>query len=56
MSQENLAKLSKVGRSTISNIETQRYTPGVDVALHIAATLNCKVEDLFVIKHEIIDK
>lgn len=47
LSQMRLAVLSKVGRSTISNIENGIYVPGVDIALRLSIALGCKVEDLF---------
>ena len=47
MTQGELARLARVGRSTISNIETGKYIPGVDVALRIAKALNRTVEELF---------
>lgn len=50
MTQKTLADMTKVGRSTISNIETGRYVPGVDIALKLAHALGCKVEDLFILK------
>lgn len=45
--QENLAAAARIGRSTISDIETGKYIPGVDIALEIAHALGCSVEDLF---------
>ena len=45
--QENLATAARIGRSTVSDIETGKYIPGVDIALEIAYALNCSVEDLF---------
>lgn len=52
LSQERLAGLAGIGRSTISNIETGRYIPGVDTALLLAQALRCKVEDIFIIERE----
>ena len=52
LTQKELAELAGVGRVTISNIETERYVPGVDIALKIAEALDCKVEDLFVLESE----
>lgn len=49
LSQEELAKLARVGRVTISNIETERYVPRVDIALMIAKALDTTVEKLFII-------
>ncbi len=47
MTQEKLSEISGIGRTTISNIETERYIPGVDVALRLAKALNTRVENLF---------
>lgn len=47
LTQEKLAKISHVGQTTISNIETERYTPRVDTAIDLAKALQCTVEDLF---------
>lgn len=56
MSQKDLAKRANIGRSTISNIENDKYVPGVDIALAISGVLKCKVEDLFRLTDESIDK
>ncbi len=45
--QEDLAALSQVSRSTISEIESDKHMPGVDVAILLARALQCQVEDLF---------
>ena len=50
--QEKLAEKSKVGRSTISNIEQGKYIPGVDIALRLAKAMDCHVENLFNLKGE----
>ncbi|WP_312281519.1 helix-turn-helix transcriptional regulator [Oscillibacter sp.] len=47
LTQRQLAILSEVGRSTISNTETGRYIPRVDVAIRIARQLHTPVERLF---------
>lgn len=49
LTQENLSMMAQIGRSTISDIETGKYVPGVDIALLISHALNCTVEDLFVL-------
>lgn len=41
--------MAQIGRSTISDIETGKYVPGVNIALLISHALNCTVEDLFVL-------
>lgn len=50
MSQQKLSDLSGVGRSTVSNIETGKYIPGVDIALMLAKALRCRVEDIFALQ------
>lgn len=47
LSQDELAERANVPRSTISEIETGKRTPGVDIALSLARALVCTVEDLF---------
>lgn len=47
LTQFSVADMANIGRSTISDIETGRRVPGVDIALHIARALDCKVEDIF---------
>ena len=39
--------MAGVGRSTVSEIESGRRVPGVDVAIRIARVLGCTVEELF---------
>jgi molybdate-binding protein/DNA-binding XRE family transcriptional regulator len=46
-SQDELARRSGVSRSEISAIETGRLVPSAAAALALAATLECRVEDLF---------
>jgi len=50
LTQKELAVSAHIGQVTISNIETERYVPRVDVALSIAAVLETTVEELFIIK------
>lgn len=52
LKQDTLSRLAKVGRSTISNIETGKYIPGVDIALLLSNALQCKVEELFKLEGE----
>ena len=46
-SQEQLAELSGVPRTTLSAIEGRRLTPSVTAALSVARALECSVEELF---------
>lgn len=52
LTQRQLATLSGVGRSTISNTETGRYIPRVDVAIYLAQELHVPVERLFIVEKE----
>lgn len=47
MSQEELARASRVSRQTISDIETGRHIPRLDTALMIASALLTTVDALF---------
>ena len=46
-SQQELASAAGVTRQTISGIESLQYAPSATVALRLARTLGCRVEDLF---------
>ena len=46
LTQEQLAEKCGVKRNTISMIEIGENNPSFDLALKIAKTLNCTVEDL----------
>jgi molybdate-binding protein/DNA-binding XRE family transcriptional regulator len=48
LSQVALAAAVGLSRQSLSAIEAERSQPGVDVALRLAAALECRVEDLFV--------
>ena len=52
MKQEDLAKTVGVRRETIGNLENGRYNPSLKLAMDIAKTFNCTVEDIF----EFVDK
>ena len=47
LTQKQLAEHANVGISTISDIERGTYAPGVDIAILVAHTLKCTVEDIF---------
>lgn len=47
ISLRELARISQVSVSTISEIEAGKHIPRIDTALMIATALGCKVEELF---------
>ncbi len=47
LSQQDLANLAGVSRQTISGVEAGHYAPSATIALRLARSLNCRVEDLF---------
>ena len=47
LTQAELSKFAGVTRKSINAIENGMYVPSTVLALKIAATLNCSVEDLF---------
>ena len=47
LTQEELSNSAEVSRKSINAIENGVYVPSTVLALKIARTLNCKVEDLF---------
>ena len=47
LTQAELSKFAGVSRKSINAIENGMYVPSTVLALKIAATLNCSVEDLF---------
>ena len=47
MTQHDLSVLAEVSRKSINAIENGVYVPSTVLALKIARTLNCSVEDLF---------
>ena len=47
ITQASLAKAVQVSRKSINAIENGIYVPSTVLALKIAKTLKCKVEDLF---------
>lgn len=49
LSQVDLARMAGVGQHTVSDIETGRHIPRVDVAILIARALLRPVEELFVV-------
>ena len=47
LTQQELSIKAEVSRKSINAIENGVYVPSTVLALKIAKTLNCKVEDLF---------
>ena len=47
LTQQELSIAAEVSRKSINAIENGIYIPSTVLALKIAKTLNCKVEDLF---------
>ena len=47
LTQQELSKSADVSRKSINAIENGIYVPSTVLALKIAKTLNCSVEDLF---------
>lgn len=51
LSQEELARIVGVERSTVSKWETGEAKPRADLFVKLAKTLHCKVDDLFLLKN-----
>ncbi len=49
LTQQELSVNAEVSRKSINAIENGVYVPSTVLALKIAKTLNCKVEDLFIL-------
>ena len=47
LTQQQLSELAEVSRKSINAIENGVYVPSTVLALKIAKTLGCRVEDLF---------
>ena len=47
LTQQELSEAAEVSRKSINAIENGIYVPSTVLALKIAKTLSCKVEDLF---------
>ncbi len=47
ITQQELSERAEVSRKSINAIENGIYVPSTVLALKIARTLNCRVEDLF---------
>ena len=49
LTQQDLSESANVSRKSINAIENGIYVPSTVLALKIAKTLKCKVEDLFIL-------
>ena len=47
LTRQELSENADVSRKSINAVENGIYIPSITLALKIARTLNCKVEDLF---------
>lgn len=47
MSQADLARIVGVTRQTIVALETGRYVPSLELAMRLATTFGCTVDDVF---------
>lgn len=52
LSQTELARMAGIGQHTVSDIETGRHIPRVDVAILLARALMQPVEDLFLVSED----
>lgn len=55
-SQSELARLAGVKRQAIYDMESGRYVPNTAVALRLAKHLGCRVEDLFYVEEEDVER
>lgn len=53
LSQQGLAQAAGIARQTVGGIEAERYAPSAQVALKLAKTLQCRVEDLFWLEEDL---
>ena len=56
LTQQELSVSANVSRKSINAIENGVYVPSTVLALRIAKTLQCKVEDLFILPEKISQK
>ena len=52
ITQEKLSIITKIGRSTIAEIENGTHLPRIDTALMIARALDVRVDELFIFDQE----
>ncbi len=53
LSQQELAQAAGIARQTVGGIEAELYAPSAQVALKLAKTLQCRVEDLFWLEEDL---
>lgn len=53
LNQEDLAKILKVSRQTISSLENGRYNPSIVLAFKIACYFNLSIEDIFIYEEDL---
>jgi len=54
ITQKGLAAELNVSRQTVIAIEKGKFNPSVVLALSMAEYFECKVEDLFILKREVV--
>lgn len=47
LTQKDLAQLSGINQAHLSRIELGKVIPSLELAFKLAATLECKIEDIF---------
>lgn len=47
LSQKELSELSGINQAHLSRIELGKVIPSLELAFKLAATLDCKIEDIF---------
>lgn len=52
LNQEELAKLLKVSRQTVSSIETGKYNPSLELAFAISDFFGKQIEEIFIHQRE----
>jgi putative molybdopterin biosynthesis protein len=53
LSQQDLATAAGITRQTVGGLEAGLYAPSAGVALRLARTLGCRVEDLFWLEEDL---
>lgn len=53
LNQEDLGKILKVSRQTISSLENGRYNPSIMLAFKIARYFHMSIEDIFIYEEDL---